>query len=333
MMTAPKSPNKFRPKPFLGIAGGSACDLMLVAKAKQGHAQDFRRIAEIIRRRTRDVVPYVVSDRIYNSLRTCLSWRPSLVVSPLELKHLAPLRGNVCQNRLLFKSVEYGRLDSAAIPIPKWDLVTPTHTPDLSSFGPYVVQKPDCGGRGAEVRIKRRGRVRWSPPKNGRSIKIGATNLIVQDFVFTGPWPSSYRVTTWFGRPLFAWKVTAAQSRRPLSERYGFRGGDVGGGMSICSSGEGCTFELCFDEDVLELACRAHQAFSDFPILGVDIVRDAESGQLYVLEANSCGHLWHFSSPTGLSIQRDNGIDFASQFNGLERAAEVLIEETLSRAA
>ncbi len=311
----------------------SVRDLILVAKRQQGHTEDFQRIADLIRERTPEIEPHVVTDRIYNAFRLGLPWRPSLIVSPLELKQLVPLRGSVCQNRLLLKSEEYKRLEAHGVPTPRWALLSPTQQPDLTEFGPYVVQKPDCGGRGAEVRIKRKSRVRWSPPKNVRSVKLGVTNLIIQDFVYTGPWPVSYRVTTWFGAPLFAWKVTASQTRRPLAERYAFRGGEDGGGVSICSSGAGCTFELCYEADVLELATRAHEAFSNFPILGVDIVRDAEHGRLYVLEANSCGHLWHFSSPTGLSIQRDNGINFAAQFGGLERAAEVLIAETLRRAA
>jgi hypothetical protein len=315
------------------LGRSSTCDLVLVAKRRQGHLDDFGEISSLIRQRTPDVIPFVMNDHSYNSVRSLFSWRPTLVVSPLELKRFRPWRSRLCENRFLLKSEEYRRLAAVNVPIPQWTLLTSTHTPDLTAFGPYVVQKPDCGGRGAEVRIKRKARVRWSPPRNKRSVVNGMQDLVIQDFVYTGQWPSSYRVTTWFGVPLFAWKVTASKNRRALVERYGFRGGEDGGGMSICSSGEGCTFELCYESDVLELATLAHSAFPDFPILGIDIVRDAESGRLHVLEANTCGHLWHFSSPTGISIQRDNGIDFKAQFNGLERAAEVLINETLKRAA
>jgi len=312
---------------------GAVCNLFLIAKRRQGHLDDFRQIASLIRQQTREVLPYVMADRIWNSARPSMVWRPSLVVSPLQLKRLRPVRGALCENRFLPKSEEYRKLEAAGIPVPKWALLSPSVSPDLSDFNEYVVQKPDCGGRGAEVRIKRRTRVRWKPPTNSRALSSGVCNLVIQEFIYTGRWPSSYRVTTWFGQPLFAWKVTASKSRRPLAERYGFRNGQSGGGISICSSGSGCTFDLCYESDVLELAGRAHREFPDYPILGCDIVRDADDGQLYVIETNSCGHLWHFSSAIGRGIQHDNGIDFKSQFNGLQRAADVLVEETLQRAA
>jgi hypothetical protein len=32
-------------------------------------------------------------------------------------------------------------------------------------------------------------------------------------------------------------------------------------------------------------------------LLGVDIIRESQTGQLYVLETNPYGMTWHFSSP------------------------------------
>ena len=58
------------------------------------------------------------------------------------------------------------------MPIPKWALMTKTKRPDLSNFGDYVVTKPDHGGRGAEVKIKRRGRVRWKPVQRNPERKV-----------------------------------------------------------------------------------------------------------------------------------------------------------------
>ena len=164
--------------------------------------------------------------------------------------------------------------------------------------------------------------------------KYDNESVIVQEFIYTGKWPVSYRVTTLFGKVLFAWKVIAATDRRPLMGPNEFRSPEAtGGGMSICSSGRGCSFELAHEPDILELAEKAHAAFPDSPLLGIDFVREESSGKLFVIEVNSCGRVWHFSSKAGLSIQRDNGIDFANQFNGLQKAADVLIQETRQRAA
>ncbi len=308
-------------------------NLVLVATRRQRHLNDFRKIAQTIRRLAPEIRATVVKDRVYNVLRPRYLLRPTLTVSPITLRRFRPLRGEFKQNILLTKSEEYAVLHAAGLPIPKWALVTEHSTDDLSSFGEYAVIKPDCGGKGAEVKIKRRSRIRWKPPQNKRAVKNGSSGLIVQDFIYTGQWPVSYRATTLFGKVLFAWKVTASQTRRPLLGADRFREGADGGGMSIVSSGSGCTFSLTDESDVLDLAAKAHAAFPDHPLLGFDILREIPSGKLYIIEANSCGQLWHFSTPTGQSIQRDNRLDFAAQFNGFDVAAQVLIEETRRRAS
>jgi hypothetical protein len=308
--------------------------LVLVAKRRQGHIADFRAIAQKIGRLAPDIRVSVVKDRSYNAWRPGAILWPTLTVSPLALRRLRPKRGTVAQNDLWPKSREYAALAAAGIPIPRWALLTESDSPDLSNFGEYVVTKPDCGGRGAEVKIRRRGRVRWSAPRNDRAIRLGNGGIIVQEFFYTGLWPISYRVTTLFGRVLFAWKVTASRERRPLLGPDRFReGGADGGGITIVSSGAGCRIELTDDREILDLAVRAHAVFPDHPLLGFDILREEPTGRLVVIEANTCGQLWHFSSATGLSIQQDNRIDFRSQFDGLTVAAHALIDETRQRAA
>ena len=98
--------------------------------------------------------------------------------------------------------------------------------------------------------------------------------------------------------------------------------------MSICSSGKACTFQLNNDREIIDLAARAHTAFPQIAVLGIDIIREQPSGKLYVIEVNSMGGTWHFSSATGKSIQRDAGVNFQSQFGGLKTAAQVLVEKT-----
>jgi hypothetical protein len=307
--------------------------LVLVARPRQGHVADFQAIAGEIRRLVPDIHVTVVRDRFYNAYRPQYFVRPTLTVSPIELRKLRPPRGTLVQNVFWKKSTEYLALEAAGFPVPHWALLTENNTVDLSGFGEYAVTKPDCGGKGAEVKIKRRSRIRWKPPKNARAKIAGDSGLIVQEFIYTGQWPASFRVTTLFGQVLFAWKVTAANSRRPLLGPNRFSEGSQGGGISIVSSGAGCQFHLADDPDVLALASRAHAVFPDHPLLGFDILREVPSGKLFIIEANTCGQLWHFSSRTGLGIQRDNHIDFKAQFNGLETAARVLIEQTRRRAS
>jgi hypothetical protein len=308
----------------------------MVARHKYKYQlEDFRQIAKRVRAIAPDIVPIVCRDRSYNRLRPQLRYRASFVVAPIEMTRLTNVPGAIAQGIQHPKSTEYRSLESIGVAVPEWELLSESHVqPTNDAFDKYVVVKPDFGGRGAEVKIKRSSRVRWKPPGNRLSVLREETGLLVQRFIYTGPWPISYRVTTLFGKPLLAWKVTADRQRRSLDGPDDFgSGGETGGGYSICSSGKGCQFELIDDTDILELASRAHQAFPDMPILGTDIIREHSTGKLFVIELNSGGGTWHLSSTPGKSIAREFNLDFHSQFGGLARVADVLIDETRRRAA
>ena len=202
------------------------------------------------------------------------------------------------QGNPLTKSQEYQRLQAFGIPVPRWALLTEANRPDLEAFGKYVVSKPDRGGRGAEVKIRKRSRVCWKAPEN--VLARDCSDVVVQEFIYTGAWPASYRVTTLFGKVLWSWCAEADHGRRPLQGPDAFAGGPEIGGMSIVATGRGSRFALSDEPDVIALAEKAHGAFPDIPLLGIDILREQPSGKLYVIEVNSCGQTWHFSSPTGL---------------------------------
>ena len=63
-------------------------------------------------------------------------------------------------------------------------------------------------------------------------------------------------------------------------------------------------------------------------MLGIDIIRDSQSGQLYVLEVNPHGHIWHLSSKVAKTNDPQHLRDHYAQFNALDRIAELLIEKT-----
>jgi len=153
--------------------------------------------------------------------------------------------------------------------------------------------------------------------------------LVAQQFIYTGRWPVNYRVVTLFGTRLLAWRCEADHRYWPLESRWDFR---ATGGITVVSNKKDSHYTLAFDADVIALAERAHAAFPDQPLLGTDIVRDAETGALYVIECNPRGDAWLISSDTGREIEQANGLDFAAQFDALEVATEVLIRETRARA-
>ncbi len=281
---------------------------------------DFLELAGWISEFDSETVVHVVPDVSGADAAADVADLPTVTVSPVPLRSLRPRRGPVFQGQHVSKSTEYRALESAGLPVPRWTRLLPNRPPKLDGFGPYVVTKPDFGAQGADVRIERRDDVRWTPPRTSRSLNFGGpfNPRVAQEFVYTGPWPRSHRVVTLFGSALWADRTEASHERLPLRDRHSFHG------QSIVSSGHGCTFELDDDPEVVALAERAHGAFPRVPLLGADILRDADSGELFVIEVNSLGYTWHFSSPSGLAFQAEFAFDLKAQFDGRRKAARVL---------
>ncbi len=254
----------------------------------------------------------------------------TLTVSPMPIKKFAAPRGRVCQGFEYRKCVQNERLRAIGVPVPDWIEIGADTTLDPEQWGPYVVVKPELGRKGAEIRIKRTERVRFKPEDSFPEGHPGRkAPHFAQRFIYTGPWPSNFRVVTLFGKTLMCWRCEADHGYPALESRYGFDGG----GVTIVSNKKTSHYSLAFDEDVMRLAEKAHAAFPDQPLLGTDVIRDAETGELFVLETNPRGDTWYMSSATGEMIQRDNGVDFMAQFNALEIASEVLVRKTIELAS
>ncbi|MEO8144920.1 MAG: hypothetical protein ABI654_11970, partial [Betaproteobacteria bacterium] len=150
-----------------------------------------------------------------------------------------------------------------------------------------------------------------------------------QRFIYTGKWPSNFRVVTIFGRALMSWRCEASHRYVPLHSRWDFK---AKGGITVVSNKQDSSYALARDAAVIALAEKAHAAFPDQPLLGTDIVRDADTGELHVIECNPRGDAWLISSDMGRMIEQANGLDFAGQFGALEIAARALIEAARARA-
>ncbi len=285
---------------------------------------EFERLGGLIEEYAPDVRVFVLRDRRLFLRALRIARRPTLVFSVTPLRRLRVLRGRVCQGQRLGKVEELSALDAAGVAVPPWfhldsdrDVKTAA-----AAIGEYVVLKPNVACRGELVRIARASRVRWKPKytENG--------GLIVQEFVYTGRWPVAYRVTTLFGEVLFCARTESNHSRPALEGRWEWRDG----GRPVTANSRDGTWTLADDEEVMDLARSAARVFPDVGLLGIDVVRDVETGRCAVLEVNAIGHTWHFTSERGRSIQRDHDIDFESQFDGVRLAARVLAEETRRRA-
>jgi hypothetical protein len=292
--------------------------LNLVTNPSVNTAADFAELAAWISESAPEIAVFVLPDA--EGADAHVPDLPTLTVSPAPVRWLRPRRGPLLQGQHLPKSQEYRALDAVGIPVPRWARLLPGRKPALAGFGPYVVTKPDFGARGADIRVERSELAAWTKPRTELAEHFGGpfNPRVAQELVYTGPWPKSCRVATLFGTALFAFEIEADHAREPLLDRQAYRG------QSVVSSGKGCTFRLCADTEMASLAERAHAAFPNVPLLGVDVVRDADSRQLFVLELNSIGYTWHFSSPSGLKLQSQFGFDLDAQWGGRRRAAAVL---------
>lgn len=245
------------------------------------------------------------------------------LVSFLPYSGKPPIGGAVYCGRAMSKSEECRQLQDAGLPVPRWHLWSKGEPrPDLRHFGPYVVRKPDRGARGAEVKIVRTDRLVW------KEIEVTYASLrsepFFQEFVYTGPYPECHRIGTLFSEPIYSLKIRREAGTIPLSGRFDFTHADGIGSCNIVANSQHSTYSDSFDADVIELARQAHGAFPEIPLLGVDIIRDADTGKLWVIEVNASGYTWHFSSRVGRGIQAQHQLDFHAQFGGLERVAEIL---------
>jgi len=317
------------------VAGQRRCHLVLVPNEPTNQVEDFLRIAELVKQHDPKIKTTVVTDRYAGMARmAAYATLPTLMLSFVPLARYKPLRGRFIQGIHLSKSQEYKQLEKAGFAVPKWQIIEPGQSPDPAEFGSYVVTKPDIGQRGALVKIKRTKRVGSSSKTktvhSGRyapSVKEDGV-MLAQRFIYTGQWPVCYRVATLFGKALYSFKAQASRDRAQLSGPEAFGSMEGTSGVSIVASGRGCRITMNADGEVIRFAEAAHSAFPDNPLLGFDIVREVPSGKLYILEANSVGYVWHFSSPMGTSMQQDNGICFEDQFNGIQKAALILAEKT-----
>ena len=307
-------------------------NLILVHEVGRQDRADYEEIARLIAAADRGISVYVVDTKEIDWPAAARAREsPCLTVSPMPAKKFVPPRGPLLQGHNYRKSEQYPRLQRLGLRVPRWSLVGPGTALDPRDWGPYVVVKPDLGAKGAEIRIKRTGRVRHHPPERyPADHPARKAPLMAQQFVYTGRWPVNYRVVTLFGRTLMGWRCEANHRFEPLGSRWDFR---ARGGITVVSNKRDSSYRLCFERDIVELAQAAHAAFPDQPLLGTDIVRDADTGELFVLECNPRGDVWLLSSDMGRKIEAANGLDFKAQLGALGIAAEVLASVARERAA
>jgi hypothetical protein len=171
---------------------------------------------------------------------------------------------------------------------------------DPTVFDELVVLKPtdpELMSEGDMVFLFRRERLcglekEELPPAHPVRRKPNA--FLAQKYIHTGKQPRCIRVGTFFGKAIFCYTI---ETRRQLPDLDS--PDEVLEKASVASNLAERTRRLVVDEDAIRLAEATHRAFGSVPLLGIDLLRDLATGQLYVLEINAGGNTWHFSSKIG----------------------------------
>ncbi len=153
--------------------------------------------------------------------------------------------------------------------------------------------------------------------------------MIAQTFVYTGEWPTTYRVVTLFGKVLLCYRQVTRSRGAPLKGRWGFTDG-----ISIVSNTKTMEIALVDDEEVMKLGSSAHDAaFPEIPLLQFDIARDIETGMLFVLECHPWEKFWPFAHGQSIRAQQQNEVDFDNQFGAMERAGAAIADRAMTLLA
>jgi glutathione synthase/RimK-type ligase-like ATP-grasp enzyme len=150
--------------------------------------------------------------------------------------------------------------------------------------------------------------------------------MIAQKFIDCG-YPMTCRVLTFFGEPILTYY---RKSTKPLSlpaEKDQFEQHEY-----MPALPDRITFNTR-ESDILKLAADAYRAMPDVALQACDIVREKESGRLYLLEVNPGGGTWMFSSKAASGYRQALGVsDLTLEFDAFRTIARVLAERTRAEA-
>jgi hypothetical protein len=297
-------------------------------------AQDISDWVEIRRRieeRASDIEVRIGTNGAPNSVtRRWQVSRPSLLFSPAVLHIYQPKGGTVYSGRMMKKLDEIERLACRGLPVPPTSKLTPDLWLDPAHWGRYVVVKPAFGGQGRDVHLVQAGNI---AARYAELTQDGTRDMLVQPYIehAENGYPTEYRVMTLFGKVVYSARNSWAIPRKATLEEIA---NDPKGIIASNSKHFGRARTVWNDVEIISLAEKAHSAFPEIPVLGVDVLRDAESKRLFVMEVNPKGDTWHLSSSLNKNFfPEQHARDLYAQFGALDRVAQLLIEKTRAEAS
>src|SRR5581483_853883 len=261
--------------------------------------------------------------------------RPTLCFCSGRLGRFRPLRGKIYNGRQIPKLQQLEMMAAKGVSVPKTALLTPELKLDPAEWGEFVIVKPTdlmTSSYGHGINLMRTERVRYKAPEEYPEGHPGRRGpMVVQQFINTGERISLYRVLTLFGAPLYSQLMRSAEKRVDLTADD-----ETIESAVVATQALEIEKDFVIEPDVIALAKAADAAIPDVPQKGIDIIRDANTGKIYVLEVNPGGNTWHFSSRYLEEIRASNGPEFEKrrrdQFDAFRTAAKALVAKTNAEA-
>jgi hypothetical protein len=303
-------------------------NLLIVQTQPEQDPSDWIAIKQRIERNAPDIEVRIAENRHRNPVTA--RWqvrRPSLVFSPVRLMDFVPRGGAVYCGHILGKDEQLRRLSSIGVLTPRTATLSSVSSFDPTEWGEYVVVKPNNLNSGAGVKLVR------TIDLSARYDELTAAfndQYLVEPYIDHSEdgYPTEYRVLSMFGRALYCACNRWGNKRPPLAE---IAADPLGVIASNNKTMGGRIRSVCNDAEIISLGQRAHEAFPECPVIGVDIIRESQSGRLYMLEVNPHGAVWHLSSSLGKK-NPEHFRELYAQFNALDLAADLLIQKTRTEA-
>ncbi|MFO1091377.1 MAG: hypothetical protein U1E46_17525 [Hyphomicrobiales bacterium] len=315
--------------------------ILVYDRVRQG-LDDFKEIARRIVASAPDVRVFIVrtEDSAVRSIPPEAWNSPTLTVAFGPLVAFRPPRGAVALSEPIEKLEQYRRFLTHGVGTPRSAPYRFGMALDEVEWGPFVLLKPTDltqTSHGSFIQVFRTQRARMlSAADFAPDHPVHVGGMMVQQFIDTGKYPCRTRVMTLFGEPLHTQLARLQKPRPPLSASDADLAEAVVATNALQASGADDRVLVPDGRpQILAFARKVGAAFPDRPLLGIDIVEEAESGALYALEVNAGGNVWHFSSPTWASVREtfpNARTDMLNEFGAFDVAAKVLVKVTRQRA-
>ena len=206
----------------------------------------------------------------------------------------------------------------------------PDLTLDPAHWGRYAVIKPLGGWQGRDIYLVQTEKV---AARYAELTQNGTRDMLIQPYIehTENGYPTEYRVMTVFGNVVYSARNSWAMPRKATLEEIA---NDQKGIIASNSRHFDRARTVWNDAEIIALGEKAHAAFPEIPVLGVDVLRDAETKRLFVMEVNPKGDTWHLSSYLKTDpFTEQHRRDLYAQFDALDRVSQLLIEKTRAEAS